>query len=170
MKKSAIAFGFLVACLVFTAQACPPNGKRLMNKATSANAGYTKLESKNGGAGVEMSYKMVGTPTVGKSLTINVSMSSSTDAETTIKADSGLTLQDPVQVLRTTARQKSEHVITLTPQADGRFYVNLFSTAEGRTSATSFAVQVGAAQASSKSTANVQTAPNGERIKVLPVQ
>ncbi len=151
-------------------QACPPSAKRVVGKSTKTDAGgYTTLAAKDGGAGVVMSYKIEGTPAVGKPLIVSVNMSSSANAETTLTADSGLSLQDPAQVLRSVAGQKSQHVITLTPQAEGRFYVNLFSTAEGRTSASSFAVQVGNSQASLKSGAPVQVGPNGERVKVMPV-
>jgi hypothetical protein len=169
MKNSTIALGLLIATLAFSAQACPTNTKRVVSKSTKADAGYTTLAAKDGGAGVVMSYKIEGTPVVGKPLTVSVSMSSTVNAETTLTADNGLTLQDPAQVMRSVAGQKSQHVITLTPQAEGRFYVNLFSTAEGRSSASSFAVQVGNSQASLKSSAPVQVGPNGERVKVMPV-
>lgn len=170
MKTSTITLGFLVASLAAAAYACPPDHKHTSSKSAKATTGgYTTLAAKDGGAGVVMSYKIEGTPVVGKPLTVSVSMSSTANAETTLTADNGLTLQDPAQVLRSVAGQKSQHVITLTPQAEGRFYVNLFSTAEGRSSASSFAVQVGNSQASLKSTVPVQVGPNGERVKVMPV-
>lgn len=159
-----------MASLAIVAQACPPNHKHTSSKSAKATtSGYTTIAGKDGGAGVVMSFKIEGTPAVGKPLTVSVNMSSSANAETILTADSGLTLQDPAQVLRSVAGQKSQHVITLTPQSEGRFYVNLFSTAEGRTSASSFAVQVGNSQTSLKSTAPVQVGPNGERVKVMPV-
>jgi hypothetical protein len=170
MKTSTIALGFLMASLAAATHACPPGHKHTSSKSAKAStSGYTTIAAKDGGAGVVMSYKIEGTPTVGKPLTVYVNMSSTANAETKLTADSGLTLQDPAQVMSSVAGQKSQHVITLTPQAEGRFYVNLFSTAEGRSSASSFAVQVGNSQASLKSSAPVQVGPNGERVKVMPV-
>jgi hypothetical protein len=170
MKTSTMVLGFLMVSFAVAAYACPPGHKHTSSKSAKATtSGYTTLAAKDGGAGVVMSYKIEGTPAVGKPLTVYVDMSSSANAETTLTADNGLVLQDPAQVLRSVAGQKSQHVITVTPQAEGRFYVNLFSTAEGRTSASSFAVQVGNSQTSLKSSVPVQVGPNGERVKVMPV-
>lgn len=161
-----------MAAMSTAALACPPNHKHAAAKSAAKTGldGYTKLASKDGGSGVQISYKIEGTPATGKPLTIRANIASRVDAEVTLSADAGLTLQEPSQVLRLTAGKTSQHAIVVVPQADGRYYLNLFSTAQGRTSASSVAIQVGSSQANLKSSGATQVNPDGQRTKIIQVQ
>jgi hypothetical protein len=103
-------------------------------------------------------------------LTIRVSMASSADAQVTMRAGDGLILNNPDQVLSVQAGQSAEYTITVVPQTEGRFYLNLFSVAAGRGSANAIAVQVGKGVVQLKPTGKVQVTPSGERIISVPAQ
>jgi hypothetical protein len=177
MKTSTFASTLLVLSLVACAQASgsadTPDtaaGKAALSAAKARKDGFTPLAAKKGGSGVDMAYRIEGTPAVGSPLTIRVTMASSADAQVTLRADDGLTLNRPDQVLTALAGQTAEYTITVVPQAEGRFYLNLFSEAAGRGSATSIAVQVGKGAVQLKPAGNVQVLPSGERVISVPAQ
>jgi hypothetical protein len=115
MKTSTFASTLLVLSLVACAQAA-------LSAAKARKDGFTPLAAKKGGSGVDMAYRIEGTPAVGSPLTIRVTMASSADAQVTVRAGDGLTLNRPDQVLTAPAGQTTEHTITVVPQAEGRFY------------------------------------------------
>jgi hypothetical protein len=132
--------------------------------------GFTPLPSKKSGSGVAMAYRIEGTPTVGSPLTIRITMASSADSQVTLRAEEGLTLSNPNQVLTALAGVPAEHTVIVVPLAEGRFYLNLFSLAAGRGSASSVAVQVGKGAAQLKPEGTVQVLPSGERVISVPAQ
>jgi hypothetical protein len=138
--------------------------------AKAAPGGFTPLVSKKGGSGVDMAYRIEGTPAVGSPLTVRIQMFSPLDAQASVRAAEGLQLNAPELVMQATPGVRSEHVITVVPQAEGRFYLNVLSTANGRSSATAIAVQVGKAQAQLKPSGKVQVMPSGERVISVPAQ
>jgi hypothetical protein len=170
LKMSTIALVFGLTTLATASHACAHSSKHTLSKAAQARPpGYTAITAKKSGSDVQMSYKIQGTPAVGKPFAVSVNITSAGDTETTLTADDGVGLQEPAQVLRSQAGQTTQHVLNLTPQEQGRFYINLFSTVQGRTSASAFAIQVGSSPAALKSANPVQEMPSGERIKVMPV-
>jgi hypothetical protein len=140
---------------------------------TARNApakGFVPMASKKGGAGVDLAYRLDGTPAVGKPLTVHIQMFSPMDAQATLQAGEGLQLIAPEQVMHTLAGVRSEHTATVVPQAEGRFYLSVFSSARGRSSASAIAVQVGKGAVQLKSAGKVQVMPSGERIISVPAQ
>lgn len=131
--------------------------------------GFTVLPSKKGGSGVEVAYRIESTPAVGTPLTIRITMSSHGNADISLRAGEGLVL-DPQQQqnLHSLAGQSAEHSVTVVPQAQGRHYLHLISSAHGRASASSIAIQVGKGEVLSKPAGRVQTLPSGERIISVP--
>ncbi len=132
--------------------------------------GFTALASKKGGSGVAMAYRIEGTPVVGRPLTVRIKISSRFAAQTTLRSADGLVLSDPDQVLTSPAGQPTEHTITVVPQAEGRFYLSVFSVANKRGGASAIAVQVGKGTVQLKSSGTVQVMPSGERIISVPAQ
>lgn len=129
--------------------------------------GFTPMAVKKSGSGVGMSYRIEGTPTVGSPLTIRIQLSSRVDAQATLRTDAGLQLvSEPV--LSTPAGAPSEHVVTVVPQAEGRFYLSVFTSAQSRASASAIAVQVGKGAAQLESAGKAQVTPAGERVKSMP--
>ncbi len=136
----------------------------------SPSNGFTRLPIKKGGSGVALSYRMEDVAEIGKPLTIRLTIFSASDATVTVRAGDGLVLAAQPQVLESAAGQSSEHAVTVTPQAQGRFYLHLISTANGRGSATSIPVQVGKTVVKAKPAGSVQVTPNGERIISVPAK
>lgn len=145
-------------------------GKVALAAAKARKNGFTPLAAKKGGSGVAMAYRIEGTPSVGSPLTIRVTMGSSADAQVTLRAGEGLVLSRPNDVLTSRAGQSAEYTITVVPQSEGRFYLNMFSVAAGRGSATSIPVQVGKGAVQLKPSGNVQVMPSGERVISVPAQ
>lgn len=140
-------------------------------KASKLNAkGLTSLVIGKMGSGVQLAYRIDGTPAVGAPLNIVVQLSSRADAQVTLAADAGLGLQAPQQVLSVSAGGSVEQVLTVVPQAEGRFYLNLLTSSEGRGGATGFAVQVGKGTPVLKPAGKLTVTPGGERIVSIPVK
>jgi hypothetical protein len=129
--------------------------------------GFTPMAVKKSGSGVGLAFRIEGTPTVGVPLTIHIQLSSRVDAQATLRTDTGLQLlSDPV--LNTPAGAPSEHVVTVVPQAEGRFYLSVFTSAQSRASASAIAVQVGKGAVQLESAGKAQVTPSGERVKSMP--
>lgn len=119
------------------------------------------------GTGVSLAYKISGALKVGSSVTVNIELSSTTDAEVKITADQGLSMNPATPVLRVPAGQTVVQTVNVTPQADGLLYVNVFSSANGRFATKSIPINVGTIAKQQKSSDNTQTTPSGERIKAI---
>jgi hypothetical protein len=176
MKTTVLIFGALAAALTFSAQSqADVYNPKVLNKITKMTSktapGFTALPIKKGGVGINLSYKIVGTPTAGQPVTIVVMASGAETGQVTMTADSGLVMQDPSQVLSVEAGKLSQHSVVVTPQADGRYYLNLFSKVGDSSSASAVAIQVGNSPANLKSSAGTtQTMPDGQRVKTIKVQ
>lgn len=176
MKTTPLIFGALTAALTFSAQSQAdvyhPQAVKKITSMTNKNAsGFTALPIKKGGVGINLSYKIVGTPTAGQPVTIVVMASGAETGQVTMTTDSGLVMQDPSQVLSVEAGKLSQHSVVVTPQADGRYYLNLFSKVGDSSSASAVVIQVGNSAANLKSSAGTtQTMPDGQRVKTIKVQ
>jgi hypothetical protein len=155
---------------VFAASSHDAAGHSVPKASKAQKNGFTSIPSKKGGSGVDIAYRIEGTPTVGSPLTIRIQTASPFNAQTTLRAGEGLLLNDPDQVLQAQAGQRAEHTVTVVPQAEGRFYLNVFSVANNRGGAAAIAVQVGKGSVQLKSSGKVQVLPTGERIISVPAQ
>ena len=139
-------------------------------KAKSEAGGFTAMPAKKGGSGVDIAYRIDGTPEVGRALAISLSVSSSSDAQVTLRAGDGIVLNHPVGPLQSLGGQATLHQVSVTPSAQGRFYLHAVSLANGRSTASSIAVQVGKQAVQSKVSGNVQVMPDGERVISVPAR
>jgi hypothetical protein len=155
---------------VFAASSHDAAGPSVAKASKAQKNGFTSIPSKKGGSGVDVAYRIEGTPTVGSPLTIRIQTASPFNAQTTLRAGEGLLLSDPDQVLQSQAGQRTEHTVTVVPQAEGRFYLNVFSVANNRGGASAIAVHVGKGAVQLKPSGKVQVMPNGERIISVPAQ
>lgn len=146
------------------------NGRTTPSASKARGDGFTSLPSKKGGSGVDIAYLIEGTPAVGSPLTIRIQTASPFNAQTTLRAGEGLLLSEPDQLLQSQAGQRAEHTVTVVPQAEGRFYLNVFSVANRRGGAAAIAVQVGKGTVQLKQSGKVQVMPSGERIISVPAQ
>jgi membrane-associated protease RseP (regulator of RpoE activity) len=139
-------------------------------KALKSVPGFTALPVKKGGSGVEISYRIDGTPAPGTPLIVQLTVSSRTEAQVRFRAGEGLVVNGSNGVLMSAAGQITQHRVEVTPQAQGRFYLYLESSANGRGSASAIAVQVGKTDVQRKPAGNVQSMPDGERVISVPAK
>jgi hypothetical protein len=130
---------------------------------------FTKLEAKTNGSGVSVAYRIEGTPVVGNPVTIRLQVSSSADAQLAFRSNEGLSLITP-DLIEAPAGANSEYTVTVVPAAEGRFYLNVFSIANGRPSASAIAVQVGNKAVQFKPAGKVMESSSGERVISVPVK
>jgi hypothetical protein len=119
------------------------------------------------GTGVTLAYKISGSLKVGSPITLNVELSSTAAAEVKMTADQGLSMNPATPVLRVPAGQTVVQTLSVTPQADGLLYVNVFSTANGRFATKSIPFNVGNLAKQQKASDTTQITPTGERIKAI---
>jgi hypothetical protein len=181
MNKFIFSSGFLALSIAATSFASSPeermnvdgNSVRSTNNKSTSKArknGFIPIAAKKGGSGVALAYRIDGTPVVGSPLTIRIEIKSSADAQVTLKAEDGLLLSAPDHALGSQAGLRTEHAVTVVPQAEGRFYLNVFSSANGRSSASAIAVQVGKNVPQLKPAGQVQVTSTGERIISVPTK
>ena len=135
--------------------------------------GYKALPMKKMGSGVVISYRIEGTPTPGIPVIIHLTTESRTDAQIKLRGGEGLVLSGgdtPLTTLISPAGQITQHRVEVIPQTNGRLYLYLESSANGRGNASAIAVQVGKAQAISKPSGNLQSMPDGERLISVPAK
>jgi hypothetical protein len=176
MNKLTIATGLLAMTMVASAQAntsvviTDANGVPMVKErpAMPVNS-FTKLESKANGSGVGLAYRIEGTPAVGSPVTIRLQVTNSADANLVFRSNEGLTLITP-EVIDAPAGTNVEYTVTVVPEVEGRFYLNVFSIVNGRPSATAIAVQVGNKSVQLKPAGKLQETPTGERVISVPVK
>ena len=132
--------------------------------------GARALPVKKMGSGVEISYRIEGTPTPGIPLIVDLTTSSRTDAQITVRGGEGLVVKDAGSVLTSAAGQITQHRIEVTPQTQGRLYLYVESSANARGSSNAIAVPVGKSDVQRKPSGTVQSMPGGERIISVPAK
>lgn len=128
---------------------------------------------KANGSGIEVQFRIDGTPRLGEALPITLSFVGINDpsgATVRFTADAGLSL--PSAYLSRLPLAAGQPVPTMTvpvtPTAEGLAYLNVFTTQGGSTSANSVPVQVGR-PAASKAGGELKSTPTGDKILIVPV-
>lgn len=163
MKLSPILLALAASAAVFNAWAA--SGPSLPEA-----QGYRALPVKKMGSGVEMSYRIEGTPARGSPVIVHLTTSSRTDAQITLRSDEGLVVTNAGSVLLSAAGQVMQHRVEVTPRAEGRLYLYVESSANGRGSSNAIAVQVGKSEVLRKPSGSVQSMPGGERVISVPAK
>jgi hypothetical protein len=174
MKNSTFAMCLISLAFAVSAQADvsvkTDAGHAALASAKARKNGFTPMAIKKSGVSANMSYLVDGKPVQGQALKIRISMSSKFDAQINLTTDQGLTLNNPDQVLKSAAGQIVEHGITVVPNAQGLMYVNVFITADGKSSASAIPVQVGDAPVQLKTNSQTKTNANGERVQIMKIE
>ncbi|MBU6436387.1 MAG: hypothetical protein KGQ77_02585 [Betaproteobacteria bacterium] len=135
---------------------------------------YRTLPQKKNGSGVQVGYRLEGTPAVGQPLTISLQFHrvvASGGAAVRFTTDAGLQLAPwATQPLPLRTGQSNAQQIVVTPQSEGLHYVNVFTEQAGRSSAAAIAVQVGNKAPTMKSLGPVTTDATGEKIISMPAK
>ena len=136
-----------------------------------------RAAQKPNGAGVDVRYRVQGTPAVGQPTEVKIVVGRVRDpagASLRLAADPGLRLDASGATAALAAGDGPVTLnVTVVPQEEGLAYLNVFITQRGATSSTSIPIQTGAAgTGSTKSGASgrVKSTPEGDKILSMPVK
>lgn len=126
------------------------------------------------GSGIEVQFRIDGTPRVGAVLAVSLGFEGvvpQAGASVRFAADAGLTLAEGYKVGSAIPDGVSVPTMTVqvVPNSDGLAYLHVFTTQHGVTSVSSIAVQVGT-PAAAKTRSDLQSTPDGETIRTMPVR
>lgn len=127
---------------------------------------------KSNGSGIGVRFAVNGTPQVGRNVAITLRFDNVRDAEgasVSLTADPGLTLAG-AGVQRLPAGETTTLTVQVTPGGEGLAYLNVFTTQNGATSATSIPIQVGKSALTMRSSGKLQKTPAGEAVISLPAR
>lgn len=129
---------------------------------------------KANGSGIEVQFRIDGTPRVGVALTVSLGFEGvvpQTGASVRYAADAGLALADSYKVSASLPGGSSAPTTTVQviPSAEGLAYLHVFTTQRGVTSVSSIPVQVGT-PAAAKTRSDLQSTPDGDVIRTMPVR
>jgi hypothetical protein len=132
------------------------------------------------GSPFRVTYTIIGTPVVGSPVTVNLRIESASDSqpvnlEYRIRDASSMMLAEsqPARVqMEPAANEKIfQQQVTVIPQREGRFYLNVsasFETEDGtRSTVTAIPLQVGSGTRELREHGEVQVDENGEAVRVL---
>jgi hypothetical protein len=179
MKKTLSSL-CLAACLLTAGPAlagAPPINQKKDKPAAvkKTSSGWLTAPSKKGGSGVVVRYKIDGTPAVGKALNMTLSLSgvnSESGASMMVDTkDAGLAMdKQRTAPQKLASYQATSMPLSVTPQAEGTFYIRVTTQQAGRSSVTLIPIRVGHGKVAMKPTGEVVTTPEGERIISLPAK
>jgi hypothetical protein len=139
--------------------------------ASAAGAAMVTAPMKGSGAGVEVQYRVDGTPEVGRPVSVLLRFDGITDpagAVVRLSAQGALSLVGGEDSRSLPPAQKTTWTVQVVPAAQGLGYLNVFTTQGGATSATSVPVPVGKQSAALPASENLKRSADGE--KILPMQ
>ena len=135
-------------------------------------AAMTTAVQKPGGAGVEIRYRLDATPQLNQATPVVLEFDRVTDAEgatVRLRPDAGLSLQGNA-TLTLPPGQRTSATVLVVSEREGLAYLNVFVRQGGASSAISVPIQTGAAAPVLKSTGELKSLPDGDRIITVPVK
>jgi hypothetical protein len=126
---------------------------------------------KPGGSGVVVQYQVGATPQPGQPTAVVLQFDGVTapdGATVQLTPDSGLSLQGSATL--TLPQGRSTATVRVASERQGLAYLNLFISQSGASSVVSIPIQTGGSAPALKSTGELKTTPDGERIITLPVK
>jgi len=149
----------LALALPLAAGAAGPAGKAM-----------TTAPMKSNGSGVQVQYRVDGTPEAGRPVPVVLGFDGIAAAGATVRlaTEGGLTLTGAETTRSLPAGQATTWTVEVMPGAAGIGYLNVFTTQGGATSATSIPVSVGKPSATMPASGALKQSTDGE--KILPMQ
>jgi hypothetical protein len=147
--------------------------------ARGSKKGYTRAAVKKGGSGIGFQYKLLGKPSVGQALRIAImfdGVTAASGAKASMTADSGLSMggggqeKSLARSVGKQAQQSNSQEISVTPQAEGLFYVNVFTEQGGRSAAAAIPIRVGDKPLALPTTGEVKTDATGSAVISMPAK
>lgn len=174
----------ILAGALFALAAC--GSEKAEEQALTSNAGKKTADPELAGAVVtpgspyRVTYQIIGTPIVGSPVTVDLQIESATGSRPVgidyrIRDASSMMLAEsqPARVQMEPAANETvfKQQVTVIPQREGRFYLNVsasFETGDGTVSTvTAIPVQVGAGSRELQENGEVQIDADGEAVRVL---
>jgi len=134
--------------------------------------GMTRAVKKPNGSGVDVQYSVDDSVKIGQAATVVIQFGGISDpagGSARFTADAGLTLAGADE-LRLPAGQSTTVTVRATPDSEGVAYINVFTTQNGLTSATSIPVRVGTAAPKLRSAGEVQKQSSGDAVISMPAR
>lgn len=174
--------GILVAALAFGAgPGCADSGTSSAAKPAGGDAAYkhqawVTAPPKPNGSGVVLKYSAPEAIKPGELATVKLQFSNvvaATGARLEVRASDpavkvvieGGTITGPVTMARGDFREME---VQVSAAVDGLYYLSIFTTQDGRFTATSIPLRVGTAESKQKVQGKVLTTPSGEKVVSLP--
>lgn len=171
--------GVLVAALAFGAgPGCAEPGAALARPADAAyrQQAWVTAPPKTNGSGVVLKYSAPEAIKPGETATVKLQFSNvqaAAGARLEVRASDpavkvvieGGTVTGPVTMARGSFREME---VQVSAAVDGLYYLSVFTTQDGRFTATSIPLRVGSAESKQKVQGKVQTTPSGEKVVSLP--
>jgi len=174
--------GLLVAALAFGAgPGCADSGTSSAAKATGGEPGnrqqvWVTAPPKPNGSGVVLKYSAPEALKPGEVATVKLQFSNvqaATGARLELRASDpavkmvveGGTVTGPITMVRGDFRELE---VQVSSAVDGLYYLSVFTTQDGRFTATSIPLRVGSGESKQKVQGKVLTTPSGEKVVSLP--
>lgn len=140
--------------------------------ADPAGKAMTTAPMKSNGSGVQVQYRVDGTPEAGRPVPVVLSFDGIAMAGATVRltTEGGLSLTGAETTRALPAGQVTAWTVEVLPPATGIGYLHVFTTQYGATSATSVPVQVGKAPAAMAAGSDLKATPGGDKIRAMPVK
>ncbi|MGL4577130.1 MAG: hypothetical protein ACRCV9_20255 [Burkholderiaceae bacterium] len=137
--------------------------------------GWITAPSKKGGSGVVVRYRIDGTPAVGKAVPITLSLSgvnSEEGAQVSFGTEGTGLVMDKQRAApqKLASYQATQMPMSVTPQAEGTFYITVTTEQNGRSSVTMIPVRVGHGKVALKPMGELVSTPEGEKIISMPAK
>ncbi len=139
---------------------------------TTAKRALTRAAVKKSGSGVDVQYSVDDSVNVGQGAAVVIQFGNISDpagGSARFTADAGLTLVGADE-LRLPAGQTTTVTVRATPASEGIAYINVFTTQNGMSSATSIPVRVGGATPKLRSAGELQKLPAGDAVISMPAR
>jgi hypothetical protein len=167
-----LAFGLVGTANASSEQAKPVSKPSDKSKPTK---GWIAAPSKKGGSGVVVRYRIDGTPAVGKALPVTLSLSgvsSDAGASVSLTAEDTSLKMDKVRSApqKLASYQATTMPMSVTPQAEGTFYITVTTEQDDRSSVTMIPIRVGHGKVALKPNGELVTTPQGEKIISMPAK
>jgi hypothetical protein len=171
-RRLALATLCAAACAFsVAASACESHGTH--KTAATKKSSWVKLAQKHNGSGVQVRYSVPASLQAGQAATVRLqfsSVSAEADATAEIKAPAGVTLSGVAAPVTLPRGRTTTVEVQVFAAADGQYFLDVFTTQAGRSSAQSIPLQVGNAKPQLKTTGKAETTPSGEKVISLPSQ
>lgn len=167
-----VAAAWLTLAVAPALAACVPAPRVGKHVASASHAPMTVAVRKANDSGVAIQYRVEGVAQAGRPVSVFLQFDGVTDpagATVQLTTDAGLTLATNSRLVLP-AGQRTSATATVTSSREGLAYLNVFVTQNGAMSIVAIPVQTGSGTPATKSTGDMKSSADGEKIISLPAK